>query len=83
MFAKLFENEEHGQLLVKLDTDPETLNPEIRLYFQLPGTGVCSLAICWESDTEEDWDNADKAFERYDEKMAIGAVTSVKETYFQ
>lgn len=44
MFAKLFESDIHGQILVKLD-DNDKGEPEVRIYFRPEGFGVCSLAL--------------------------------------
>jgi hypothetical protein len=59
-FAKLFETD-LGQILVKLDANDEEC-PEVRIYFQPPDLGVCSVALSgWGSD-EDAWDKADKCF---------------------
>ncbi|HEP9000241.1 TPA: hypothetical protein VDU89_006973, partial [Pseudomonas aeruginosa] len=41
-FAKLFEFEDLGQVLVMLDRGDD--GPEVRLYFKPDGLGVCSVA---------------------------------------
>lgn len=41
-FAKLFEFEDLGQVLVMLDRGDD--GPEVRLYFKPNGLGVCSVA---------------------------------------
>lgn len=43
-FAKLFETEEYGQILVKLDASPDEHEPEVRFFVNPPGLGVCSFA---------------------------------------
>lgn len=58
MFAKLFDHEKYGQLLVKLDTDNEG-DPEVRTYFKPKGLGVCSVAAGFKDD-DEGWELAEK-----------------------
>lgn len=64
MFAKIFESESMGQLLAKVDANDEG-EPEVRLFFEPPGLGVCSLASVF-SDDSDGWDKADKLFESMD-----------------
>ncbi|WP_051560191.1 hypothetical protein [Marinobacterium jannaschii] len=73
-FAKVFENTEFGQLLVKIDSDEGF--PEVRVYFEPPNLGVCSVAMKFK-DTDSGWDSAEKAFEDIDE---AACVAMVKET---
>jgi len=40
MFAKLYETEDHGQILVKLDAG-DVGQPEVRYYFEPKSLGVC------------------------------------------
>ena len=47
-FAKLFEFEDLGQVLVKLDDGDD--GPEVRTYFVPDGFGVCSIAMTFKSD---------------------------------
>jgi uncharacterized protein YkuJ len=76
MFAKLFDTKEHGQILVKIDTDAES-NPEVRYYFEPKGLGVCTMAISHE-DTDEGWKVIESVFDKFDEKAAIKAVVHLK-----
>lgn len=70
MFVKLYETEETGQILVKID-DGEN-GPEVRYYFVPKGLGVCSAALEFTDDDKgKAWDKADAAFERVDEEQAI------------
>ena len=79
-FAKLFHFEEIGQVLVKLDDGDE--GPEVRIYFQPDGLGVCSTAFNFKEDEEQtEWDKAEKAFEMVDEKTALGVVTELLKTF--
>jgi uncharacterized protein YrzB (UPF0473 family) len=77
MFAKIFETKEHGQILVKIDTDEES-NPEVRFYFEPEGLGVCSMAISNE-DSDEGWKIIEKVFDKFDEEAAIKAVVGLKD----
>ena len=60
-FAKLFETEKFGQILVKIDKG-EDESPEIRVYVSPPKLGICSWAAGY-PDSDEGWDTAEKAFE--------------------
>ncbi|MES4685393.1 hypothetical protein ACSLV1_31870 [Pseudomonas aeruginosa] len=60
-FAKLFEFEDLGQVLVMLDRGDR--GPEVRLYFKPDGLGVCSVACSnFPGDEDEQWDHAEKGF---------------------
>lgn len=74
MFAKLFETE-IGQLLVKIDTSDEC-KPEVRIYFEPPELGVCSIAWGF-NDDDDGWSKADALFEKVDQDYAIRAVNRV------
>jgi len=60
-FAKLYETEEYGQILVKLDTNDE-MNPEVRYFFEPKNLGVCSIATIYQDDSEKSWDSAELIF---------------------
>ncbi len=76
IFAKLFVLETIGQVLVKLD-DGEN-GPEVRLYFQPEGLGVCSTAFNFKADESgSEWDKAEKAFEMVDSDKAEKIVRGV------
>lgn len=77
-FAKLFEFEDIGQILVKIGDsavgDDETTEhrapegterTELRFYFQPPGLGLCEFAFDFEDD--EDWTKATHALNITDE----------------
>ncbi len=68
MFAKLFETEDLGQLLVVRQTN-DVSDPEMRAYCEPPGLGVCSVAVAWK-DTEEGWNQQEATFAKCDEAMA-------------
>lgn len=60
-FAKLFDFEDLGQVLVMLDRGDD--GPEVRLYFKPKGLGVCSVACSnFPGDEDEQWDHAEKGF---------------------
>ena len=72
MFAKLF-GADDNQILVKLDTS-EKGTPEVRVYFEPKGLGVCSIAFEYEDDSKESWKKAEDAFLKITEKVAKEAV---------
>lgn len=79
-FAKLFQFEDMGQVLVKRDTD-ENGDPEVRLYFEPEGFGVCSTAFRFEADeTEDESAKAEKAFDMIDQERAEKIIRGVMET---
>jgi hypothetical protein len=81
MFAKLF-GPETDQVLVKLDAAPDSGAPEIRIYFQPPGLGVCSFALGFD-DTEDGWDKAEAAFQKMDEDEArLGIKAACRSMHF-
>lgn len=76
MFAKLFETEV-GQILVKVDTGEDAM-PEVRIYFEPEGLGVCSTAFTWTNESEsKQWNNADSAFEELTEEKCVSIVGNV------
>ena len=72
-FAKLYETEEYGQILVKIDTNDET-NPEIRYFFEPKNLGVCSVATAFKDDSDKSWDSAELIFNDVCEKKAKAVV---------
>ena len=72
MFAKIFETEEYGQILVKVDKDQEG-NPSVQLFFRFEGEDVSTLEESFRGS-----DAADAAFEEYDEAKAIEHVSFVR-----
>jgi hypothetical protein len=68
MFAKLFTTEDRGQLLVVRQTNPDG-DPEMRVYCEPEGLGVCSVALSWDDD-DKGWDLQESCFERYTEELA-------------
>lgn len=68
-FCKLYETEELGQILVKLDRG-ESDKPEVRYYSEPEGLGVCSTAHCF-PDTEDGWNRAEQMFASVEEPAAV------------
>lgn len=78
-FAKLFEFEDIGQVLVKLD-DGES-GAEVRFYFTADGFGVCSVAMNFKADASGDeWDKAEKAFDMVDSEKSYTIVSETLKT---
>lgn len=74
-FAKLFQYEDIGQVLVVIDQteDPGKVGPEIRFSFSPPNLGVCAVKLNWE-DTEEGWNKAEEIFGMTNEEEAYKVV---------
>lgn len=68
-FAKLFESEKHGQLVVIKQTDDDG-SPEIRLFVLPDGLGVCSVAVGFKDDSEQSCDACEEIFEQFDMEAA-------------
>ena len=66
-FAKLFETEKYGQILVKIDSSDD--GPEVRFYFQPENLGVCSIAHSFK-DSDAGWLAAEKFFHKVDVEVA-------------
>ena len=73
-FAKLFSTT-HGQIVVIRQDGDE--GPEVRLYTQPDGLGVCSCAIKFQ-DTEAGQDGADATFAKIDEHAAIACTKDLR-----
>lgn len=72
MFAKLFDCEEYGQLLVKIDANDDGA-PEVRVFFEPDGLGVCSVGLSYE-DSDEGWDKAEESFDSFTTESAKAVV---------
>lgn len=80
MFAKLYETEEAGQILVKLDDGDD--GAEVRFYFEPPQLGVCSVALNWsEREAHEQWEKADKIFESITQEKALKVIKPVLDQF--
>ena len=77
-FAKLYRNDEYGQILVMKDTDDEG-NPCI-YFFVEKNEILCRIGANFD-DTNEGWEKRDEGFESIDEGKAIESVKSLIE-YF-
>ena len=86
MFAKLYETEEFGQILVKLDQSDGDYVPEVRIYFVPEGLGVCASSVKYE-DSDDGRAAAEKYFNEIDQSTAMsivnGIVQSLKEADWQ
>ena len=76
MFAKLYETDEFGQILVKLDQSDGDCVPEVRIYFEPENLGVCSTAFKYK-DSDDGWDKAEKYFNEIDQSTAMSTVNGV------
>lgn len=76
-YAKLFETETQGQILVKID-EGEGGHPEVRFYFSPENLGVCSIA-CSYHEEEGAWDAAQRFFDSIDEQSALAAIGGIVE----
>lgn len=71
-FAKLFDTDIYGQILVVIDEGDE--GPEVRFSFTPAGLGVCSQAIKYSQESEDGWNNAQNFFDSIDETIAIESI---------
>lgn len=74
-FCKLFESEEYGQILLKLDHAEDKEGAELRMFVQPPDLGVCSFALFY-GDEDADWDRAEKALADMDQTKAEALTAS-------
>lgn len=76
-FAKLFENEETGQILVKIDSaESDEHEAEVRIYFEPDGLGVCNTAFSF-----NDWEDAEEAFNKVDEQLCLDIIKPLIEQF--
>lgn len=68
-FAKLFDRPEYGQVLVVLDANDESGEPELQWSVSPPGLGVCTVRLGF-ADSDEGWDAAEDALAKADETAA-------------
>jgi hypothetical protein len=64
-FCKIFGTGDQ-QRLVKVDSTARGNAPEVRIYFQPSGLGLCSIAFQWDDNSDKSWDLAEAAFARMD-----------------
>jgi len=72
-FAKLFEDEKYGQILVMLDTNDDG-DPCVKFMAQPPGLGICATSLSF---SEEE--HAHEAFERVQHDQARAGVAGLWE----
>lgn len=82
-FAKLYETEQFGQILVKIDSSNDDMEsvPEVRIYFEPENLGVCSQAVKFEN-SDEGWDKAEARFLEITEEKAINLVKILNDEIF-
>ena len=71
-FAKLYELDHFGQVLLLLDQNEQTGHPELRWMAQPPGCGVCSYNVHLVH-TEDGQHAAQAAFEKAGPEQALTA----------
>lgn len=71
-FAKLFDVDGIGQILVMQDTNDDG-NPAVKVFFKPQDFGVCCVALGF-TDDDEGWEKCDRSFEKMDAEMAAGLV---------
>lgn len=75
-FAKLFEDEKYGQVLVINSVDDED-RPALLIKFSAEGLGVCEAAMSFPDDSAENYDKRDKAFEEITKEKAVNGISAV------
>lgn len=65
IFAKIFDSEIYGQLVLIKQGDDESGAPELRVLMEPEGLGVCSVAVKYE-DSDEGWDKCEACFKKAD-----------------
>ncbi len=74
-FAKLFEYEDIGQVVVINDTCEETGKPAVIMMFSPPNSGVCSLSIKF-NDNDAGYKECDDFFDKQDHDSVHGTMTN-------
>lgn len=75
-FAKLFEFDDIGQVLVTLEGGDE--GPEVRVKFKPKNLGVCSIKLSFTNDDEDKaWTDAETTLENMDEAKAYELASSI------
>ena len=74
MFAKLFESDRFGQILVVMDRGDD--GPQVTFSVEPTNLGVCSMAPGFD-DTDEGWDRAEKLLTECDQAMAEKMAASI------
>lgn len=76
MFAKLYETQEHGQILVMLDANEEG-EPVIKYCCQPEGLGLCHVQSPPFENSENGWFIAEQTFKDETKKSAVEMVDVV------
>jgi len=76
MFAKLYDTDKNGQILVKADMNEEG-GPEIRFYFKPEELGVCSVAMAF-NDNDKGWAEQERVFMEMTEEYASRIVAAAQ-----
>lgn len=64
MFAKIFETEEYGQVLVVKDIN-DVGNPCVNVSSEPEGYGVCTMGISYK-DNDDGWEKQEAYFDSFD-----------------
>ncbi len=72
-FAKLFEDEKYGQILVLLDTDDDG-DPCVKFMGKPPGLGICAVSLGFGSE-----DDAREVFDHIEHQQAVAAIAGTWE----
>lgn len=68
MFAKLFETERHGQILIMFDSGDKD-QPFVEAMIKPKGLGICKYGPSWDN-TDEGWELAEEFFKGIDQRVA-------------
>lgn len=78
-FAKLYQVDGIGQILVKQDTSDDEGRPEVQVFFSPPNIGVCKVGLAF-TDDDNGWQKCDAAFEGMTEERATELVRAQLES---
>lgn len=74
-FAKLFETEKYGQILVIKNKDDDGF-PQVQFNVYPKNMGICASAIGFPK-TSQGWSDQDACFDSVDEQTAVNAVYDI------
>jgi hypothetical protein len=83
-FAKLFQFEDIGQVLLTIDAseEPNTYGPEIKITFKPKNLGVCAVKLSnFGKDEDEAWVKGEDSFVAMDEAFAYKTAKKVIDEY--
>ena len=78
MFAKIFDTEEVGQVVV-MKSESDECEPMLAIYMKPPDMGVCMVGPKWDDD-DDGWAKLDKAFEEFATDDAVKAANGLLKT---